>query len=939
MKMYHWDWVAWHRELAKKIAEGGRDDLVEKIGQVADKVPEQKSDLAKLGKDPLSFFSFLRESQSESNKVCEAVQDVFELPKLHAPKLRDIIFPPVSESLSRQSAMLSSVEDDDLLWRLFEQATQATEDNPDIRQEDWKVAMGIDGVEVGKLTQALFLVNPDIFLPMDSAVDACFPEGWRKEKEEKIKGDKGYAEYSSAQKEIEELFPGCEPYEIYTFLRWQEDKGAVSKDSKFFQISTNAHGDKNEDFWDKEGLEETWGWGKKDAKDINFKENNWVFVGGPGGGTNMGWGDVEKENLSWGDIKNKKPRGRFYPVCDDPERRDKVPPKRGDIILVRTEITKGRAIGIVLENDYNKPDGLKYKSKIHVLWINKSESSLAKSTLRRLAGFSYVNQERRMIYGLFANEKAYQPSFELINPLTEKTIENEKQINQDRQQAVANTVKDPYFHPLNMILYGPPGTGKTYDTVNYAVAIIEGKRVEAVKKERGEEDKGKSHKGVKERFDEYCKSKQIEMVTFHQNYAYEDFIEGIRPVLDEDIGDDVKYELREGVFREISDRATKNMEKSGRVAKSVGKAESISETWDIDELLQAFAESVQEKIEAGEKFKLFSEDDKSEATITKVFWKKDGMFRSFQLGGSVTSDQSLSKKVIERDYKAFYDGEIKSAKDIKPTRKSDRPQYGHARYYFLLFKRMREFQANWKLEPRSLEEEGGVKKYVLIIDEINRGNIAKIFGELITLIEESRRLGETEATEVTLPYSGESFGVPNNLYIIGTMNTADRSIALLDTALRRRFEFKEMMPDPSQIERDIEGVNLRKLLEKMNERIRVLLDREHQIGHTYFFVVKDMNSLKKAFQNRIIPLLQEYFYDNYEKINLVLNKNGFIEKKEIPNELVGSDLIDEDRGVHELLSFDDEKWKESGRYRKIYMESNEEQNTEQNTEQNESGNG
>lgn len=779
MRMYHW--VAWHRELAKKIAEGGRDDLVEKIGQVADK---QALDPAKLGRDPLSFFGFLRNSQSKSNEVCKTVQNVFGLSELPDPKFRDIIFPSLSRSLSSEGTMFPNVENDDLLWRLFEQATQATKDNPDIKQEDWKVAMDIDGVEVGALTQALFLVNPDFFLPVDSAVDACFQEGWRDKREEEIKGNEGYEKYLATRVEIENRFPRCEPYEIYTFLRWQEDKEAVNEASKFFQVSTNAHGDGGADFWDKDDSSD------KYIKDNNFKEHNWVFVGGAASG--IGWKKEDEESLSPDDIENaieekrikegKSRRGSPYPLCDDPKRRHKVPPKRGDIVLVRTGVKKGRAIGVVLKNDYNKPDGLKRKSKIHVLWINKSDSSLGGVT--DMDGFNSAKQKDKT-YRLFANAGAYKASFRLIDQLKGETIESGNQVKQDHSYAEQNTMKDP--HPLNMILYGPPGTGKTYNTSHYAVAIIEDKPVEEVSED---------HEKVKNKFDECRNNGQIEMVTFHQNYAYEDFIEGIRPVLknnqgNEGQGQEIEYELSQGIFKEISKRA----------------------------------------------------------------------------------------------------------------------------------------------------EEEEVKNYVLIIDEINRGNIAKIFGELITLIEESRRLGRSEATEVTLPYSGEPFGVPDNLYIIGTMNTADRSIALLDTALRRRFEFKEMMPDPALLpdaSTDIDGVNCRDLLKKMNERIRVLLDREHQIGHTYFFGVEDMDSLKKAFQNKIIPLLQEYFYDNWEKIDLVLNQNGFIVDESVASGLFKkSDLIDEQRKIYEILSEDGEKWNKPENYINIYTESTKAQNTGQN----QSGNG
>lgn len=178
-------------------------------------------------------------------------------------------------------------------------------------------------------------------------------------------------------------------------------------------------------------------------------------------------------------------------------------------------------------------------------------------------------------------------------------------------------------------------------------------------------------------------------------------------------------------------------------------------------------------------------------------------------------------------------------------------------------------------------EQDETKNFVFIIDEINRGNISKIFGELITLIEASKRLGEKEEMTLQLPYSEEAFGVPNNVYIIGTMNTADRSIALMDTALRRRFNFIEMMPTPQvleKIDQDImQGISVSKILEVMNHRIAVLYDREHTIGHAYFASLIEEPSVKKLaeiFKNSIIPLLQEYFYEDYEKIQLVLGDNA-----------------------------------------------------------------
>ena len=332
-------------------------------------------------------------------------------------------------------------------------------------------------------------------------------------------------------------------------------------------------------------------------------------------------------------------------------------------------------------------------------------------------------------------------------------------------------------HPLNQILYGPPGTGKTWNTVNHAVAIIEGKPVDNYE--------NKKRKKITKQFSELKDAGQIEMVTFHQNYAYEDFIEGIRPVLSGkekteggEQGDksDIKYELSEGIFKRIANCAAEN---SGQ-------------------------------------------------------------------------------------------------------------------------------------------------RYVLIIDEINRGNIAKIFGELITLIEPSKRRDKDDEATATLPYSKESFVVPDNLYIIGTMNTADRSIALLDTALRRRFDFIEMMPKPDLLKdvnkKELKGVNCQQLLSVMNGRIRILHDRDHQIGHTYFLDVENMDSLAKTFQNRIIPLLQEYFYENWEKIDLVLNKNSFIQEIKVDKSLLqNSGLVESERKIYELLPASADKWQDPDSYKKIYQ--------------------
>ncbi len=204
-----------------------------------------------------------------------------------------------------------------------------------------------------------------------------------------------------------------------------------------------------------------------------------------------------------------------------------------------------------------------------------------------------------------------------------------------------------------------------------------------------------------------------------------------------------------------------------------------------------------------------------------------------------------------------------------------------------------------KTELKYSDKEENTKPYVLIIDEINRGNVSSIFGELITLIEDSKRLGNNEALTVTLPYSKEKFGVPSNLYIIGTMNTADRSVEALDTALRRRFVFEEMMPDCNLLKEKIlnfdnnKPLNLSDLLKTINARIEVLLSRDNLIGHSYFLEVDGWDKLTETFYKNIIPLLQEYFYGDYGKIGLVLGE-GFVKKEESKNDIFGSFVSDYD---------------------------------------------
>ncbi len=454
--------------------------------------------------------------------------------------------------------------------------------------------------------------------------------------------------------------------------------------------------------------------------------------------------------------------------------------------------------------------------------------------------------------------------------------------------------------PLNQILYGPPGTGKTYHTIDKALEIIS-------KKEKIQIPSEDDRINRKKLFDEYLKNGQIVFTTFHQSYGYEEFVEGIKPIIDNDENSqEVKYDVKDGIFKELCDKSLKNYILSMQNENEI----------DLDKLIFEFANYInQDFLNKGNEFPL-----ENKVSIKKILLNSKDEYRSFLLGGSIKSPQRLTIDIIKRDYLNFKNKKILSFKDIKPKYDSQSDYHGNAIYYFMFYNKLKEFE-NIQNEKFKIKKEI-LKSYIIIIDEINRGNVSKIFGELITLIEPSKRIGEKEELKVKLPYSGEEFGVPKNVYIIGTMNTADRSITSLDTALRRRFEFIEMMPDVSKLSMDCEGINLQELLKAINTRIEYLLDREKTIGHAFFIGVENLNDLKKVFQNKIIPLLQEYFYNDYALINAVLNDNGMIfeDKKDDKylQKIKNLDSVNSERSIYNIASFDDKIWDKIEIYQAIY---------------------
>lgn len=475
--------------------------------------------------------------------------------------------------------------------------------------------------------------------------------------------------------------------------------------------------------------------------------------------------------------------------------------------------------------------------------------------------------------------------------------------------------------PLNQILFGPPGTGKTYHTINKAVEIINSDFVAS-----------QSRKDMKDEFRNLVEEGQVVFTTFHQSMSYEDFIEGIKPetVEDKDGNKNIIYEIKDGIFKIIADKAKDNW--------------LSSQSTDVTKL--SFEDA----------FTKLKEDWEENNDIKFSLTKKGFEFTILGFTGKSIKFKKSSGGIS-------HTLSINTLSELYYNKRAIKKGGGLGIYYTSILNKLAAYSSD-----NTQKEE--LQNFVLIIDEINRGNVSQIFGELITLIEEDKRLGNDESLEITLPYSKEKFGVPPNLYIIGTMNTADRSVEALDTALRRRFSFEEMPPKPELLlspsemiekllwdykehpwedkeyelkekvlldflnapselwnerkniwkkmneDKDNGNINhgtyfseyftkvdFKNLLITINKRIEKLIDKDHAIGHAYF-MGKNNETIVDSFYKNIIPLLQEYFFGDYGKIGLVLGK-GFVKKKTEPSVFAAFDYENDylERESYEIIDY------------------------------------
>ncbi len=458
----------------------------------------------------------------------------------------------------------------------------------------------------------------------------------------------------------------------------------------------------------------------------------------------------------------------------------------------------------------------------------------------------------------------------------------------------------------NQILYGPPGTGKTYHTIEAAVKAAEPSFYSSLNIDHKVGATAGQRELLQERYRELSKVGHIRFVTFHQSYGYEEFVEGISASTNDEKS--ISYSIKPGVFKQICDAArlssqtqNESINPEGRVWKiSIeGTYENSKKTYCLNNNLAAIGWDDTGDLSKNEQNEYFKGLGRNDQNSLMYFSQEMSIGDLVLCINSNTSVEAVG--VVSGDYQFVESGIagkgyahhlpvnwLKTGFSVNFQSINANKRFNLPTCYPLSRLSVSETISHLLSHDVDINDQNNTAKhsesYVLVIDEINRGNISKIFGELITLIEASKRQGQPEALELLLPHSGKHFSVPSNLHIIGTMNTADRSLAMMDTALRRRFDFVEMMPKPELLKGVlVKGIDLCELLKVLNQRIEILYDREHTLGHAFFMPVKALleegkedlafTQLKSVFQNKVIPLLEEYFFEDWSKIRLVLADN------------------------------------------------------------------
>lgn len=808
--------------------------------------------------DPFTFFAFFQKIKNADNrnaylkKLKEEIGLLSEIPSdfYGLPSAQPMALWYFSYERDRTPGLI------DTLWDFAEQAVAG-----ELQGGTFKTVLAMPGIRIGKLSQGLFWLNPNKFYPIDAH------KGYLE-----INGINTFVEtledYLNILKSVQEKFN--KPYYEISYDAW---KYSQEKHGRFWRIGT--HDDSGNSYWE-------------EMKNGNFVAIGWSDLGDLGEN-----GDITKEEIiqKFSEAGYNKPKnvtsrkaGEIFNFVQEIE--------PGDIVLA-AEGMNVLGVGIVKGN-YHFDEAIGFPHLRDVEWQNikgqvPSLSEGLRTTVFEVKDPSFQNAIKKLISNLntmnikeefidwfisrgdmpyksafpskeklSAELDAYQEHFE--RNLFEVSADNYEDlieyIDKVRMQDPAFTTYSAsprmgngrpravlghlmkFIHlkfvkenmqadeekksnieamPLNTILYGPPGTGKTFHSIDYAVKIATGE--------------SNGHKANKEVFDSLRKEKQIEFVTFHQNYSYEDFMVGIRPAVEEDT---LKFSKHKGIFYELVQNAKENYQ-----ASLLEEGIRISVTDLVNNLL--------ERLRGGEKIALKT----SSGVDFSIKYLSEYSIQLVYANGSENNTLSVDTLIDVADDKREYTSSLKT-------------------YYYPL--------KNYLLKDqiKVSDQRTARKNYVLIIDEINRANISKVFGELITLLEDDKRSGEDNELKITLPNGEKDFGIPPNLYIVGTMNTADKSIALIDIALRRRFEFIGKYPEYDHLLSD-----QKELLQKINTSI---FDKkksaDYLIGHAYF--MKGL-AIENVLRNKVIPLLMEYFSGKTDIVSSVFEGTAWAVKYNTTN--------------------------------------------------------
>lgn len=830
-------WVEFYTEFATKLLpyKSDRKSLIAKLQEIYREIdmkfPKMESDGTVIDIDPFTVFGLFNKGITNDNRklILGGIANAFDI-KADVPSDFDGI--PV---LNNQKATFFHFVADrqeydiDNLWNIFEVAVTLAESNTAENQEKFEKLFDTVVQQKGvrwNITMGLYWVRPATYINLDS-----------RNREFIVSEQLLTEEYLNELNELRDMPNGKQYYELCQTVNgiFQKEESEYANFPEFSLAAwTTTKNKTNEDVI--ESSSDSTYWPSFEEYDPKISADDWVLFLQEDKKAYPFTLEMLKAILELGGEATCKKVGELLGE----------PPS--------SCVSRGNMLGKRAKNKYKLPPCMD----------GEKERYFPIPFLGR-----YVNEEGQRLY-------AWKLRPELKEALESMNLGEVKTVEQTTTDVSKNT-----------ILYGPPGTGKTYNTVVYAIAIIENKKLQAVKDE--------DYNEVLARYNEYKAEELIEFTTFHQSYGYEEFIEGIKPIMDneDDEQNDIQYQIASGLFKNFCDKADRPILKQKK--KDIGLNSSPT-IWKVS--LEGTGDNPTRKdcmenghIRVG--YDSYGENISSDTNFTEGGKNVINAFiYKMKVGDIVLSCYSSTTidaiGVVTGDYEWHDEYEhykrLRKVDWIVKGIREDITEINNgstltlSSVYKLNISMADVMEIVARKAPATTAVEEKKKNYVFVIDEINRGNISKIFGELITLIEPTKRIGQPEGMKVKLPYSQKPFGVPDNVYIIGTMNTADRSIAAIDTALRRRFRFKEMLPDAEVLDGIyVDDISIKDMLVKMNKRIAVLYDREHTLGHAYFLPLKTnptVETLAGIFADSIIPLLQEYFYEDYEKIRLVLGDNN-----------------------------------------------------------------